>query len=437
MATRRIKLTRRFAAFLCIWLAGPALSVDLSFSVAGGDEAVEEALEGASLLSSAVREDRTTPQDLVATARAEYSALLGVLYAKGYYGPTINVRLDGQEAADISPFGAPGAVRTIVIQVDPGPRFRFGTARIAPLAPGTDIPPGYASGEVAESGVIGDAAQAGVDGWRAVGHAKARLGSQSITANHPNRTLSADLRLDPGRRLRFGELRITGNRRTKTERIREIAGLPTGKVFSPDDVETAAQRLRRTEAFRSVALTEGEPVGDTLPIDAAIEEEKRRRLGVGVELSSQEGLTISTFWLHRNLFRGAERLRFDLEFAQIGGESEDGGNGLDTTLSFRFDRPATFNPDTGFFVEGELARIDDPNFLSSTASLGAGLQHIFTDNLEGELGLNFRTSEITDDLGTRTFDILSLPGELTWDNRDDPLDATKGLFLNFGLEPFA
>ncbi|MEO1308915.1 MAG: POTRA domain-containing protein, partial [Pseudomonadota bacterium] len=263
MATRRIKLTRRFAAFLCIWLAGPALSVDLSFSVAGGDEAVEEALEGASLLSSAVREDRTTPQDLVATARAEYSALLGVLYAKGYYGPTINVRLDGQEAADISPFGAPGAVRTIVIQVDPGPRFRFGTARIAPLAPGTDIPPGYASGEVAESGVIGDAAQAGVDGWRAVGHAKARLGSQSITANHPNRTLSADLRLDPGRRLRFGELRITGNRRTKTERIREIAGLPTGKVFSPDDVETAAQRLRRTEAFRSVALTEGEPVGDT------------------------------------------------------------------------------------------------------------------------------------------------------------------------------
>ncbi|MBM7068725.1 autotransporter assembly complex family protein [Actibacterium sp. 188UL27-1] len=428
------------ALLLGFCLASPLKALDdFSFAVAGQDDDLKQLLRRASLLSTAVREKRTAPQDLIATARAEYAALVGALYAKGYYGPTVNVTVDGQEAANLSPLNASGRVGRIIVRVNPGARFRFGTARVAPLAPGTKLPDAFAAGQVAESPVMGDAAKAGVEGWRNVGHAKATLADQSITANHNRKTIAADLRLAPGPRLRFGDLRISGNRRTKTERIRAIAGLPTGETFDPAELDAAARRLRRTGTFRSVALTEGKVVeaGNTLPIDAAIVENKRRRLGVGLELSSQEGLTISTFWLHRNLFRGAEQLRFDLELAQIGGETQDGGSGLDTSLSFRFERPATFTPDTNLFLTGSLSRIDDPGFLSSSASLGGGVTHIFSERLEGELGLSYRTSEVTDDLGTRSFDLLSVPGELTWDNRDNALDATTGLYFSLGLEPFA
>ena len=49
---------------------------------------------------------------------------------------------------------------------EPGPAFAFSRAEIAPLAPGTDLPVAFKIGKPAETGVIRDAAKAGVDGWR-------------------------------------------------------------------------------------------------------------------------------------------------------------------------------------------------------------------------------------------------------------------------------
>ncbi|MEZ5911269.1 MAG: POTRA domain-containing protein [Paracoccaceae bacterium] len=241
--------------------ATPPYALDrLDFTVQGGGD-LEDRLRASSVLLSTKREKATDAQDYFAAAQAEYGRLLGALYASGHYSGVVTVRIDGREAAEIAPLDAPSAISSIAVTVQPGPRFDFGHAEAAPLAAGTEMPKGFATGLPAESGIIQDAASAAVDGWRDLGHAKATVSGQRIVADHARARLDAELTLTPGPRLRFGDLTIEGNQRVRTGRVREIAGLPTGEVFSPAALEKSAKRLRRAGAFRSVALTEADQPG--------------------------------------------------------------------------------------------------------------------------------------------------------------------------------
>ncbi len=360
--------------------------------------------------------------------------MVSILYEAGYYGGTVNIAVDGREAAEIPPLAAPSRIDNIAILVRPGPRFAFSTARIAPIVPSTELPEGFAPGEPARSGLISEAARAGIDGWREFGHAKAGIRDQQITADHARRTLSADIRLDPGPRLRFGDLIIMNRGAVHPERIRAIAGLPTGQTFSSDALAEAERRLRRTGAFSSVRLAESDTIspGQRLDIEAGLVDAKPRRIGVGAELSSLEGFGLSAFWMHRNLLGGAERLRIEGAVEGIGGDT----GGLDYRLSGRFDRPATFTPETGLYLETTLAEEDEPDYRERSLQVGGGLTHIFSDKLTGEAGLAYRYSEIDDDLGTRTLEHLLMPLSLTYDTRNNQLDATKGHYVDLNVTPF-
>lgn len=424
-------------AVLAALAALPARAAEVSVATPLAPEKFTDRLRAASLSVTAAAQDDSTAQDLLAAARADYARLIGVLYAEGYYGGTVSIRIDGREAADIPPLSAPEEIGRIAIEVSRGAGFRFGEAEVTPLAPGTGLPGKFLSGELAKAGLIREATQTGIDGWRAAGHAKARVAAEDIVADHPRARLDASITLDPGPRLRFGALDIVeGDRpsRVRADRIREIAGLPTGHQFAPDEVEDAAGRLRRSGAFRSVRLQEAETPNpdDTLDIAARVTDAKRRRVGAGAELSSLEGITLSGFWLHRNLLGGAERLRIDALVGGIGGDS----GGEDFRLGARLDRPATFTPDTGAFVLANIEERNEPDYRERKAEIGGGLSHVFSDELTAEAGISYRFSEITDDLGKRELQHLLFPVDATWDRRDDPLNPRSGLYLNVALTPF-
>ncbi len=95
-------------------------------------------------------------------------------------------------------------------------------------------------------------------GWRQEGHAKARVSGQSITADHRDATIAAGIGLDPGPRVRFGTLGISGQQRMRPAAIERIAGFPTGEVYDPDAMDRSASRLRRSGVFSTVALTEAD-----------------------------------------------------------------------------------------------------------------------------------------------------------------------------------
>jgi translocation and assembly module TamA len=425
---------------LVVWLllACPAWAFsDLQFRIESGSEELRTALERASLIRQAQSQNVVDPLEVFSIARAEYGRLIGVFYEQGYYAPQISVRIDGREAADISSLNPPAQIGQIVVEMVPGPAFAFGRAQIAPLAQGTELPSGFAPGASARSTVIRDATGAAIDQWRAQGHAKAEPTGQEISADHRARTLDVAIRLTPGSRLRFGDLRPEGQQAVRAERIVEIAGLPKGEVFDPEQIDRAAERLRATGTFSSVALREAEDTNadDTLDISAAVVEAPPRRIGAGIEYDTERGGKLSGFWLHRNFLGGAERFRIEGMIDGLGARS----GGLDYSLGLEFSRPATFTPDTTLTIEALAETEKEPDFEARRIRADIKLVHRYSDRLtfSGGVGLLAERAEFGPLLGIRRdYRLLLVPLDATYDRRDDARNPRSGYYLNASLTPF-
>ncbi|NKX45129.1 autotransporter assembly complex protein TamA [Roseicyclus persicicus] len=431
---RLIRTALPATALAALVALGPAAAQEVTLSVPGASDDLVERLRLNALLFRDPEEGTTrTGSDIVAAARADYGRLIGVLYEEGFFAPVIAIRLDGREASAISPFSAPADVRRVEIVVDTGAPFRLGRAEIGPLDPNTALPDGFRPGEPASTPLLRDTAEAALDGWRARGHAVADIAGQQITARHPEALLDVAIRVDPGPVITFGALLPEGHERMRVARILEIAGLPTGEVYSPEALQRAEDRLRETGAFSAVSLQLGDPrAGDIADVTAVVDEAPLRRLGFGAEVATDEGLRLTAYWLHRNLLGGAERLRFDAEVSGI--RSLD--SGLTAELRTRFERPATFTPDTTFALELALGYADERLFVIQGAELEASLLHRLSDTvtIRGGIGLAYFDFE----WGGGAYDLtrVTLPLGATYENRDNPLDARAGAYADISLTPF-
>lgn len=440
----RSKLVLVVGLTAAMWSQASMAATEVAITVLGqDDDNLADDLKAASLSASISDDAEATARDILAAARADYTRMVEALYAKGYYGPVVTIRVDGQEAARIPPFANLVEVREVKISVDPGRRFRFGRTEIAPLPETAELPPGFARDEPALASTVREAAQSAVLAWERLGYPKARIADQDVIARQNAARLDVALDVAPGQQARFGRTSVTGESTVRPGRVRQIAGLPKGELYSPDDVERAAKRLRRTGTFRSVQLSEGERINPDGTLDYSIEVVDRlpRRIGGGVEISNRDGLTLSGFWLHRNLLRGAERLRIEGKAAQLGSIDND----PDYTLSARFERPAVFGPDTLFFALAKIEYLDEPDFLSQGGEIGAGFSQEFSDTLTAELGVSLRRSRVTDrfagrdadgDFPVRDLTLFSVPGALTWDRRDDTINPRAGSYLRAEARPF-
>ncbi|UFS65961.1 autotransporter assembly complex protein TamA [Paracoccus denitrificans] len=407
--------------------------VNLDFQVDGGDDDLLPAIRQTSLLVSAQDEGRVTGQDILAAARGDYARILGVLYDQGYYSGIIDISLDGVEAASIAPLDAPKVVQKVVVSVQPGPRFRYSRAEIAPVAPGTELPRGYRRGEVARTGDMKNAATSGVAGWRDVGHAKAEVAETEIIADHATNLIDSRIRLAPGPELRFGQLTIRGYQRMDPRRLRKIAGFPEGERFDPEKLDDVRKRLRRSGVFSAITLTEADQIGpgNTLDVDLLVAEQKLRRLGAGFEYSNTDGLSLTGYWINRNLFRGGERLRVDASISDIGGDT-----GRDYSLGLRVDRPATITADTTGYVLAKVESLQEEDYDLKSGTFGLGFTWIPSDELTADIALQYRALRVDDDSGRTNFRLFALPTLVTWDKRDEPNDAKRGYWLSGGITPF-
>ena len=85
-----------------------------------------------------------------------------------------------------------------------------------------------------------------------------------------------------------------------------------------------------------------------------VQERLPRRFGIGGSYSSLDGAGVEAYWVHRNLFGKAERLRFDAKVAGIGSDVGDGGTFDPDDLTYRvgvtFTKPGIYTPDTDFIA---------------------------------------------------------------------------------------
>ena len=426
---------RSISMLALLWaLPAAVLAQEVTVDVAGGDDTLTGAMRAASLTLSLDPQEALDAQDYIAAARADYRRLITALYAQGRYGGEVSILIDGREASLIAPLDAPGRIDTISLRVDPGPQFTFGRTDLSPLPSGTLLPESFAAGQIAKSQAVSQAVAAGVTAWREAGHAKAAASGQQITAQHPTQKLDVAVTLAPGPQLTFGALTVTGQTDVRVARIVKIAGLPVGDIYTPQDIEKAERRLRATGAFDSVAAIEAKEIGpdDTLPIEIQVVESKPRRIGFGIELSSVEGLKVSSYWMHRNFMSGAERFRVDGEVSGIGGET----GGIDYSLGASFERPAVYGAQTNFFARAALGRMDEPDYLLDKVSIDLGLTRLFDGDLTTKVGIGLLSAREVTPLGTREYTLFTTPLAASLERRDVPTDAKRGYYINAELTPY-
>ena len=168
------------------------------------------------------------------------------------------------------------------------------------------------------------------------------------------------------------------------------------------------------------------------PMTATVVEEKPRRYSFGAEIATQEGATLSGFWLHRNLLGGAERLRIDGAITNIGAQN----SGIDYALGITLDRPATITADTTVGIEAEIGHLDEEDFFADVAMVGVKATHYFSETLTGRLGVRYEYAKGRDGFDAFLFRNVGIPIGVTWDRRDNPLNAKGGFYVEAEVKPF-
>ncbi len=423
---------------------GDPQAYTVDFTVAAGDHDVEDSIKGASTLWTDREEPASGAAGLLAKARGDYRRILATLYGDGRYAGTISILVDGREAADLAPDAVLPDPVSVRIAVDPGPLFAFGTANVVNSAASTenrrdmvDLPAdeGFAPGEPAKSGIILQAERLSVEAWRQQGHAKAEIVERRVIAAHDRDVLDATLVVEPGRLAVYGGVGVQGAERMDPEFVAYMAGLPAGQEFDPDDIERANTRLAKLDVFRSQRIVEGDEIGadGALPISVVVQERELRRVGIGGSYSTLDGLGLETYWLHRNLFGRAERLRLE---AKVGGIDSVDPADFTYRLGATFTKPGVYTPDTDFIASlfGDREVLEAYTRTAVTGQVG--FNHLFTDELSARLFVNGQIARFDDDFGQRDFQTLGLLGGVAYDTRDNAADATEGYFLELVAEPF-
>ncbi len=414
-----------------------------------GEAYLENRIRSASTLWGDREEPASGVSGLISKARGDYRRMLAALYGEARYGGAISILIDGREAADLPPDAILANPANVVVSVDTGPLFRFGVTQITNQAPPptdprdiVDLPAdeGFAPGEEARSAVVLRAERLSVEAWRQQGHPKAEISDRRVEADHPTSTLDAILTVDPGRRAVYGPVSVQGTARMDPDFLAFMTGLRPGQEYDPDDLERASTRLARLDVFRASRFEEAEEISPdgSLPIALIVQERLPRRFGVGGSYSTIDGLGLEGYWLHRNLFGRAERLRLDARVAGIGRTFKP--EELTYRLGARFIKPGVYTPDTNFEtgVSADREVIEDA-YTRTGVNVDAGFTHIFNPELSGRLFANVSHARFEFPsalLPDREFTTAGLMGALTYDNRDDPVDATRGFFLEGTVEPF-
>lgn len=418
----------------------------VQFLVRGGvAEGVEDAIKAASELLRGEDKAVAGAAGLIARAKGDYRRILAGLYNEGFYGSDISIFVNGRQASELKPGTEIPSESTVQIDVNSGNIYRFGDFDIFNQAPDTsdkrDIVERPSSllisnGDIAKAGNVGAAARFEIERWRQQGYPNAKISTQSVKARHDQNILNVNLSIDPGAKANYGDVVVDGAENVDEDFIEYMIGLQHGQEYDPDDIEQAKKRLDKLDVFsvRKVETADDINSDGSVPINVSVKEKKPRRIGLGATLSSTDGAGLSAFWMHRNLFGKAERLRVEGEVGGLGSTFDV--NELDFKLGATFTKPGVFTRNTTWISNIFAAREFNTAFEGETGGGSSVLSHVFSDTVTAEGGGFYEYSRFKDDYGTRNFSTFGLTGSVTFDGRDSKVEPSSGFFAKLDAKPF-
>jgi len=376
-------------------------------------------------------------------ARAAAEAAEALLRSEGYYQPTIQDVVDGQE----TPVAA--------IEVTPGRRFLLGQPIIQWIAPEPDAE--VASAVAGEIGLTpGDPGRAVeviaaegrlVAGLTRRGYADAATQPRRVVVDHAAFTVVPTYRIVSGLLVRLDGVRLETQGPTNPAWVAGLAPWAEGDRFDPEKVAELERRLLETGVYDGVGValapTDQTNADGNRPVVVTLTDRPRRILEAGASFSTAEGAGVDAIWTWYNRFGRADTLRFEARAANI-----DSRLGVDLSL------PHWRQPGRTLKLSTAIVNEDTDAYERLAATLAADLQQRLgrTSFYSYGLGLDagrYKENRFAPDLTTpdpddgdflaldRNLVILTARGAAYMDKSNDPLNPTRGYRLTLNVQPTA
>lgn len=430
--------------------AGPSTGIayTVTIDVTGGGDGLRRDLEDVSNLKALEADPPAGPVGLVRRAAADLDRLQAALYANGYYGGVIDIRVAGvpvteDRAVDAAAAAALRGPVPVSARVDAGRLFVFGDVVMADAATGRPPAPlpidpagiGLVRGEPARSSAVLDAESRLVDAMQNLGYPFAAVPRREAVADHATGALDITFFLAPGRPAVMGPVSVRGTRDVDPEFVARQAGVVPGTPYSRDEIARIRDEMNRLDVFQSVRIVQGDEItpDGQIPIVIEVEERKARFVGLGAAYSTTEGGTLSGYWGHRNVFGRAERFRIEGEVSRLFSNALDD---LQYIARATFEKPGIYRHNDDLLVEARAFREVPEAYESRGVGGNIAWRRRFTDRLEGRVGAEFERARITDAFGTRDYTLVGIPVSLSYDSTDNRLDPSEGIRAAAEVEPF-
>jgi translocation and assembly module TamA len=266
------------------------------------------------------------------------------------------------------------------------------------------------------------------------GFALARVPPPDAVVDHDTRTMDVVYYAEPGQRLAIGEVRVIGLERLREAAVLRRLGITPGEPFSPSRLEAARRDLLTGGVLAWARLTPGD-VPDAqgrLPVTLELAERPRRVIRLAGAFSSDEGLTVSTSWTHRNLLGGGERLTLTGDIGQISGTDV---NSLSYLVNASLLLPDLWVRDLDLRLDLGAVKEDLDAYDREAVTAGLIFERRLSPGLSAGAGVAFERSRISQDGPPRDYQLVSAPLTLRYDSTDAPLDPRRGLRLAAQLTP--
>jgi len=395
---------------------------------------------------------------------ADFPRLAEALWASGYYDADIKativgapVRPDGH-GADVAAAAAERlrgqALAPIRIEIVPGPLFRLRNVAILDARDGKPLDDSLLSkkslerdkDEPARAAALQSMQTGWIDALRANSYPLAKVVAAKPTILHPEKAMDVVVTIDPGPRAGIGEVTVSGSPGIDPEVLRSFIYLEEGERYSQKKLADTRKSVGRLEAVGSVKVEDGEKLdaNGNLPIFVQTTERKPHAVGADAFFSNVDGPGLRAYWTDRNLFGGAERLRFDVEggLAPFGSSATYHGlssirlNDVIGRAKASFVKPALFGSRDDLLLDAGVVREKTDYYWAYYGNASAAIRHRFSDSASVQAGLEIERGHTFDAFGPHDYSLIGFPLSANYDGTDDLLAPTNGVRAVANVTPY-
>lgn len=425
----------------CLVATGAAQGADpVSYKVQfapSGDAALDKLLKQTSSLEALRKKLPPAPFALIGRAKADAAQSLIVLHSLGYDAGEVDITIDGKALDDpglLAALAAAPAHEDAAVQVAPhiGQVFHVGQVVLNGLPPGFKPPVTVRPGDVALAEPILAGSPAVQLALQNDGYAFATVGMPLAVAMPASHTLNVTYSVTPGPRVDIGPIAFSGLTRTNPDFLRRHIALKPGQRFSAAHVSQARDALLGLGVFSSVTAVPEPAVGNETPVLFRVIEQKRHAVTLSGAYATDTGISVSTSWEDRNLFRHAETLTVTATANGLGGTGTT-APGYD--LKAVFAKPDYYGRGQTLTLSVEGLREFLTAYNRTALLLGANLSRPITAHTAITYGPSFTSEQVEQEGTSRAYVLLQFPINFTYNDTDSLLEPTHGINAGITLTP--